>query len=180
MITFFQILNADFGKLTEKMKEFLRILEVVRPARFLENLDPNKGFGLPQANREKILRAFILKTVYNYPTTKSLLENLKTNSVLRVLCGWDFVDEVPSEATFSQVFRTFSKEFIPETIHASIIKENYSDKLVGHSCIDSTAIQGREKAHIQQWKKMVINLQKNRKNVGEKARQKKNYWQNKN
>ena len=55
------------GKLTKKMKEFLQILEVVKPARFLENIDPNKGFGRPQADREKILRAFILKAVYTFP-----------------------------------------------------------------------------------------------------------------
>jgi hypothetical protein len=171
----FPIINTDFGKLTKKMKEFLQILEVVKPTRFLENIDPNKGFGLPQADREKILRAFILKAVYNFPTTKLLIETLQTNATLRVLCGWDFSDEVPSEATFSRGFSTFSKESIADVIHATIIKENYFDKLVGHSCIDSTAIQGREKAHIQQWEKIVINLPKNRKNVGEKARLKKNY-----
>ena len=62
----FLILNVDLGELTEKMKDFLRILEVVRPAWFLENIDINKGFGCPQADREKILRTFILKAVYNF------------------------------------------------------------------------------------------------------------------
>ena len=56
----FLILNVDLEELTKKIKDFLRILEVVRPAWFLENIDINKGFGRPQADREKILRAFIL------------------------------------------------------------------------------------------------------------------------
>lgn len=166
----FPILNVDLGELTEKMKDFLRILEVVRPARFLENIDIKKGFGRPQADREKILRAFILKAVYNYSTTKALIENLKTNSILRVLCGWNFADEVPSEATFSRVFATFSKEFIPEAIHASIIKENYTDKIVGHSSIDSTAILGREKAHVQQWEKADKQPKKEKKKRGRKSK----------
>ena len=80
----FPILNMDFVQLTDKMKEVLRIIEVVKPAVFLENIDKNKGFGHPQPGREKILRAFTLKAVYNYSTTKSLIKNLKTNGSLRV------------------------------------------------------------------------------------------------
>lgn len=158
----FPVLESDFGVLTPKMKDFLKILEVVKPSRFLENIDIPKNFGRPQANRENILKAFILKHVFNYPTTKSLIENLKTNVALRVLCGWNFSKEVPSEATFSRVFSTFSAEFISEKIHTCIIKENYTEKVVGHSSIDSTAIPGREKSQKQQATKSTVKKKKKR------------------
>ena len=65
-------------------------------------------------DREKIFRAFLLKSVYDFPTTKLLIENLKTNPVLRRLCGWEYSRAVPSEATFSRAFSEFASEQILE------------------------------------------------------------------
>ncbi len=105
--------------------------------------------GFEQASmkdREKMLRAFFLKAIYDLPTTKVLIENLKTNPSWRRLCGWEYRGQVPSEATFSRAFGVFAEEKLVDAMHAVIVKENYTDKLVGHSSIDSTAIFGREKA----------------------------------
>ena len=86
------------------MKEFLRILEVVRPSRFLTNALRWCGLGRPMKDREKIFRAFPVKSLYDFPTTKLLFENLKTNPGLRRLCGWEYSGAVPSEATFPEHF----------------------------------------------------------------------------
>ena len=43
--------------------------------------------GRPMKKREKIFCAFWVKSVYDFPTTRLLIENLKTNPVLRRLCG---------------------------------------------------------------------------------------------
>ncbi|UKI31967.1 MAG: transposase [Lentisphaeria bacterium] len=87
-----------------------------------------------------------MKAVYDFPTTKGLIENLKTNPSLRRLCGWEYRGEVPSEATFSRAFGIFAREKVCNAIHAAVVRENYTDKLVGHASLDSTAIIGREKS----------------------------------
>ena len=98
----FPMVEEGIGEITGKMKEFLRILEVVRPSRFLTNALRWCGLGRPMKDREKIFRAFLVKSVYDFPTTKLLIENLKTNPGLRRLCGWEYSGAVPSEATFFQ------------------------------------------------------------------------------
>ena len=87
---------------------------------------------------------FFLKAVYDLPTTKGLIENLNTNPSLRRLCGWEYRGKVPSEATFSRAFGIFAQEKVCDAIHAAVVQENYTEKLVGHASIDSTAIIGRE------------------------------------
>ena len=87
----FPLLEEELGELTAKMREFLRIVEVVRPSRFITSALRWCGLGRPMKDREKMLRAFFLKAVYDFPTTKALIENLKTNPSLRRLCGWNLV-----------------------------------------------------------------------------------------
>ena len=48
-------------------------------------------------------------------------------------------------SNFSRAFSEFATEQILEEVHRCIIKENYEEKLVGHSSIDSTATSSREK-----------------------------------
>ena len=105
----------------------MRILEVVRPSGFLTNALRWCGLGRPMKDREKIFRAFPVKSVYYFPTTKLLIENLKTNPGLRRLYGWEYSGTVPSEATFSRAFSEFATEQILEEVHRCIIKENYGD-----------------------------------------------------
>lgn len=93
-----------------------------------------------------MIRAYFLKSVNDYPTTKVLIENLKGDSTWRRLCGWEFSSQVPSEATFSRAFADFAKLNLLDRMHGVVISENYQDKLVGHASTDSTAIIGREKA----------------------------------
>ena len=107
------------------MKEFLRILELLRPNRFLTDALRWCGLGRPMKDREHILRSFFMKSVYNFPTTKVLIENLKTNPSLRYLCGWESRSAVPSEATFSRAFSIFTSERILEEVHTVLIQENF-------------------------------------------------------
>ena len=142
----FPMLEEEIGELTAKMKEFLRIAELVKPSRFITSALRWSGLGRPMKDREKMLRAFFLKAVHDLPTTKGLIENLNTNPSLRRLCTWEYRGDVPSEATFSRVFGIFTKGKVCDAIHATIVKENYAEKLVGHASIDSTAIIAREKS----------------------------------
>ena len=142
----FPLLEEEIGEITEKLQEFLRIIELVKPSRFIDGILSWCGLGRRLKSREKMLRAYFLKSVYNLPTTKLLIENLIGNSTWRQLCGWEYPSQVPSEPTFSRAFKVFSKLNLLDKMHEAVIKENYTDKLVGHSSIDSTAIVGREKA----------------------------------
>ena len=82
----FPMPEEEIGELTAKMKEFLRIAELVKPSRFITSALRWSGLGRPMKDREKMLRAFFLKAVYDFPTTKGLIENLNTNPSLRRLC----------------------------------------------------------------------------------------------
>ena len=87
---FFQGLEGEFGvKITEKLANFLRTVELVRPNRFMTSEMKWCGIGRKKLDREKFFRAFLLKAEFNLPTTKVLIESLKTNTSWRLLCGWD-------------------------------------------------------------------------------------------
>ncbi len=164
----FPVVEEEIGEITAKMKEFLRILELVRPSRFINSALRWSGLGRPMKDREKMLRAFFLKAVYDLPTTKVLIENLKTNPSYRRLCGWEYRGEVPSEATFCRAFSVFAEENVLESIHAAVIQENYTDKLVGHASMDSTAIVGRERACRKNMPKNKQKKKRGRKSKAEK------------
>ena len=88
---------------------------------------------------------------------------------MRRLCGWEYRGEVPSEATFSRAFGIFAKEKVCDTIHATVVRENYTDKLVGHASLDSTAIIGREKACRKKTPNHKLKKKRGRKSKVEKA-----------
>ena len=52
----FPLLEEELGELTAKMREFLRIVEVVRPSRFITSALRWCGLGRPMKDREKMLR----------------------------------------------------------------------------------------------------------------------------
>ncbi len=96
--------------------------------------------GWPAEDRAAIARAFVAKMVYNMPTTRVLLDRLKTGISLRRICGWERINDIPSESTFSRAFAEFSDSQLPERVHESFIKKSYKDEIVGHNSRDSTAI----------------------------------------
>ena len=62
------------------MKAFFRIVEMIKPSQFITSTLRWCGLGRPMKDREKIYRAFLLKAVYDLPTTKGLIENLKNRN----------------------------------------------------------------------------------------------------
>lgn len=121
----FPMVEEELGELTAKMKEFLRIMKLVQPGRFISEALMWCGLGRPMASREKMLRGFFMKAVYDLPTTKVLIENLKTNPSLRRLCGWEYKGQVPSEATFFRGFKEFAAQKLLAVMHDVLVSENY-------------------------------------------------------
>ena len=53
---------------------------MIKPSQFITSTLRWCGLGRPMKDREKIYRAFLLKAVYDLPTTKGLIENLKNRN----------------------------------------------------------------------------------------------------
>jgi len=142
----FPAMEEEIGEMTGKMQEFVMLLELLKPGRFIPDALLGGVLGRPRRSRERLLRAFLLKAVYNFPTTDMLVENLRTSPQLHRLCGWDFACEIPSRATFCRAFGEFAAAGLGERLHEAMVAENYKDKIVGHASHDSTEIDGRERA----------------------------------
>jgi len=165
----FPVWEEEFGPLTGKQREFIRELELVRPDRFIGANLRWSGKGRPWSSREGLLRAFMAKGVYDFPTTKMLLENLKGDPHLRRLCGWEYPSQVPSEATFSRAFKEFAKNGLADEMHQRTVKAYLGNKVVWHSSLDSTAIKGRERSCRKNTPTQKLKKKRGRKSKAEKA-----------
>jgi len=56
------------------------------------------GNGCPPSDRLALCKAFIAKAVWDFPTTSDLIDAIRHRPVLRRLCGWEALGEVPSES----------------------------------------------------------------------------------
>ena len=139
----FPQLECVLGPLTEKQQQVVRTLEVIR----IEQMIPPRFRvpGRPPKDRAAMARAFVVKAVYDMPTTRVLLDRLDTDAALRRLCGWERRSAVPSESAFSRAFAEFSDTQLPQRVHEALIRNTHHDRLVGHLSRDSTAIEAREK-----------------------------------
>ncbi|MBF0342930.1 MAG: transposase [Nitrospirae bacterium] len=88
---------------------------------------------------------YFCKRLYNYPTTSLLIESLKTMPNLRKICGFDRIQDIPSESTFSRAFAEYATYGIGDKVHEALVKDHLSEELIGHVSTDSTAIEGNEK-----------------------------------
>ena len=109
----FPWLKEELGELTEKHQQLIEVLEIAQ-------IDVHISYvgvvpGRPMKNRCAIARAYIAKAVYNMPTTEILKDRLKSDIRLRRLCGWERVNEIPSQSTFSRAFAEFADSQLAET-----------------------------------------------------------------
>jgi hypothetical protein len=141
----FPVLEEEIGPLTDKQQELVAILELAHLEKCIQR--HISGYpGRPQDDRRFIARAFIAKMVYNFSTTRVLIDQLKSSPTLRRICGWERRSDIPSEATFSRAFAEFAACGLPSKAHAAMIEQHEKPRLIGHMSTDSTAIIGREKA----------------------------------
>lgn len=131
-------------ELTKKQKQFIRTCELAELDEFMQ---PYlwQGSGRPPKSRLSLLKAFVAKSVYNEPQTRSFIERLNSSVNLRRLCGWERVSDIPHESTFSRTFDLFAKTDLPQKIHSAMIRKQLGNKIIGHISRDSTPILAREK-----------------------------------
>ena len=140
----FPWLEGELDPLTEKQQEFVRVIEL---AEVQKHMSPYRwqGVGRKRDDRLAILKAFVAKAIYNFPTTKMLIACLHDGTNLRRLCGWESKGEIPSESTFSRAFEEFSRGGLGQKIHEAMVKQHAGTKLAGHVSRDATEIDAREK-----------------------------------
>lgn len=140
----FPALEAEVGVLSEKAQTFVRVLALSEVERFMAPYRW-KWVGRKPEDRLPLAKAFIAKTVWNFTTSRALMDYLEHCPSVRRLCGWDSTGELPSESTFSRAFGAFAVGELPHKIHAAMVTKQLGAKLVGHVSRDATAIAGREK-----------------------------------
>jgi len=139
--TLFPALQEQLGILSPKEEKLMRILELAQIELYVSEVKITN----PPKHRKEIARAFVAKSVYNLQTTRDLIDRLKVDRVLRIICGWRYVRSIPSESTFSRVYGELAHSRIADKTHQAFIKEYLSDTVFFYNSTDSTAIDVREK-----------------------------------
>lgn len=130
--------------LTERLREFILVLEVVRIEQHVSS-GASQRRGRTRSARRPLARAFLAKAFYNLPTTEDLWERLHLDEALRQVCGWERRKQVPSLSTFSRAFAEFAATGLLDQVHAAVVARYGADTLFWHVSRDSTAIAARER-----------------------------------
>jgi len=138
----FPELQEKLGVLSSKEQRLIKILDF---AEIEKNICTTSKTNPPK-DREQIARAFIAKSVYNFQTTRDLIDRLHIDKTLRILCGWRHSKNIPSESKFSRAFKELSNLKIAEKTHEQFVKEYLSEKVFFYNAADATKIPLREKA----------------------------------
>ena len=137
-------LVEEVGELHTNHRRLVAVLDMVGVEGFVGAR--SGGSGRPAEDRAALARAFIAKAVWDFPTTRDLMDRVACDPVLRRLCGWSRVGGIPSEATFSRAFGEFARSRLPQRMHEAVVKAAFEETIVGHISRDSTAIASREKS----------------------------------
>jgi len=139
----FPALREELGPMSERHERFVRALAILEMDGFVT---VRHGRGRPPHDRASMARAFLAKAVFNFPHTRALIDRLRVDVVLRRLCGWEVVGQIPDETIFSRAFAEFAKSEFPQRVHVALIERTQAERLIGHILRDSTSIEAREKA----------------------------------
>ena len=141
----FPMLEDELGELDEKHREFVAVCEMCDPRPHMRGYRWI-GYGCPPKSRLALFKAFVAKAIWDFPTTRDLIDAVRHRPTLRRLCGWETLGAVPCEATFSRAFAAFAQDEIAQRVHEAMIAQRYGGKIAGHVSRDATAIHAREKA----------------------------------
>ena len=143
----FPAISEEAGPLSSKQEQLIQTLALLGLEGFVVS---SRGLvGRPPSDRAAMARAFVAKAVYNFPHTRALIDRLNSDVVLRRLCGWETVAQVPEEWTFSRAFAEFAASQFPQRVHEALIAKTQGGRLIGHISRDSTAVEAREKPHVK-------------------------------
>jgi transposase len=127
--------------LDNSSKTFLHILRVMEAA-FPSCVRGYAGTGRKPYPYQPFIRSVWAKCFFKIDTTTELIQRLKGEPNLRLLCGFD---TIPGKSTFSRNFAELSETVIMSETLDKLVKEAHEGKVVYHVSRDSTAIEAREK-----------------------------------
>lgn len=126
--------------LNDQQKTFIQMLRCIE-----WNLPPlyrsYAGTGRKPYQYLPFLRSQWAKNYFQIATTTMLIERLKADPNLRLLCGFS---KVPGQASFSRAYGYLATTDIQSGMLERFAKETFKDKVVYHVNRDSTAINARE------------------------------------
>jgi len=96
-------------------------------------------------DREQIARAFVAKSVYNFQTTRDVIDRLRIDRTLRIICGWRYKNDIPSEATFSRAFGELSDLEVAQKTQEKFVSAYLGEKTFFYNATDATKIPLRQK-----------------------------------
>ncbi|GIT99493.1 transposase [Sulfurovum sp. TSL1] len=164
----FPRLEESMGKLSSKEAKLIKILDFAHIEKYVSTFSITN----PPKDREEMARAFVAKQVYNLQTTRDLIERLRIDRTLRVICGWRYHNQIPSESKFSRVFKEFSQQRIATKAHDIFIEKYLSETLFFYHSMDATAVELREKS-VKQEKEIKPKRRQGRPRNGEELPAKK-------
>lgn len=141
--TLFKELEQEIGALSPLHKKLTSVLEIIRIEDFIACARFKNG-RTPK-HRAAIARAYIAKIIFKFTYTNQLIDYLKVDKQLRLICGFNNFEKIPSKSKFSRAFNEFALKSLPENAQQSLVKEFTSDEIQGHATIDSTPLETREK-----------------------------------
>ena len=137
-------LEDELGILSPEDEEFVRICTVaLKETCFTKYLWCRNGRR--PISRVAIFKMLILKALRNYVDTKQTLMVIRKSPVLRRLCGWESVSDIPSESTVSRAFEKFAQDEIVTKLHSKLVTSALGRNGIFHLSHDSSAIEAREK-----------------------------------
>jgi len=128
-------------ELSKKESKLIRILDFAE----IENNITFVTITNSKKSREEIARAFVSKSVYNFQTTRDLIDRLHIDRTLRIICGWRYKRDIPSEATFSRAFGELSDLDVAQKTQEKFVLEYLSEKTFFYNATDATKIPLRQK-----------------------------------
>jgi transposase len=138
----FELQNCFEEMLNEQQKTFMHILRCIE-----EHLPalvrPYAGTGRIPYQYQPFLRSQFAQIYFQIESTKKLIERLRADPNLRLLCGFA---KIPGKSSFSRAFSHLAETGILPATLEGFAKETFKDKVVYHVNRDSSAINAREKA----------------------------------
>ena len=119
----FPQLEEELPPLTQKQQQAIAILEMIRIEQAVGRFSCWRG--RPQKSRAALARTFVIRAVYNMPTTRMLIERMHSDISLRRICGWEQRSHIPDESTFSRVFAEFAESKLPKLVDDTLISNLY-------------------------------------------------------
>jgi hypothetical protein len=133
------------SSLTAEHRRVVAILEVLRVEELVPRPVPSPFGGRPPLDRRKVARAYVARAALGLSETADLVARLQADRTLRLLCGWQEGEKLPSLSTFSRAFAAYARQGLFDQVHVARVREHLGATITEHVSYDTTAIPVRER-----------------------------------